>query len=118
MDKKYNSIDLPVNFKVKLMLYNDEPTFSVGVISLLELIEKYGSLNKACKEMSMAYSKGLRILRRAENDLGFKLVEGTVGGVNGGGSKLTDEGKLFYDFYIELDNKLKEFTNQFLKHKA
>ena len=39
-----------------------------------------GSLSKGCKCMQMAYSKGWKILKRAEEDLGIPLVQGNRGG--------------------------------------
>lgn len=115
MIRKYKKLILPKNYKVKLMLFNNEPTFSMGVVKLLVKIQELGSLNKACKDMNMAYSKGLRIIRRAEDDLGFKLVEGKIGGANGGGSSITDEGKIFLKFYIDINKKLNEFATKYIE---
>ena len=47
----------------------------------------------------MAASKAWKILRRAEADLGFPLVESVSGGKTGGYSKLTKEGKEFLERY-------------------
>ena len=114
MKKKYDNLELPKNFKVKLMLYNQEPTFSVGVIELLNIIAESGSLNKACKQMSMAYSKGLRIIRKAESDLGYPLVQGKIGGVGGGGSALTDKGRAFLAFYNDMTSEIDTFANKLM----
>lgn len=114
MKKQYDELDLPKNFKVKLMLFNNEPTFSVGVIELLNIIARTGSLNKACKEMNMAYSKGLRIIRRAEADLNYPLIEGKIGGVGGGGSVLTKKGEAFLNFYNDMTVEIDKFADQLL----
>lgn len=114
MKNKYKNLDLPINFKVRLILFNNEPSVSIGVITILKLINETGSLNKACKKINMSYSKGLRIIRIAENDIGFKLVDGTVGGAGGGGSKLTENGLLLCEFYTELNDKLNKLVNETL----
>jgi molybdate transport system regulatory protein len=65
-------------------------------------VEAYGSLRAAAASMGMAYTKALRLLRHAEDALGFVLVCRTAGGKDGGGSTLTDEGKewlLRYEAY-------------------
>ena len=49
--------------------------------------------------MGMAYSKAIRILKHAEEVLGFPLTSRSVGGVSGGGSRLTDEGKEWIEKY-------------------
>lgn len=62
----------------------------------MELCEKYGSLSKAYKEMGMSNSKAWKIIKRAQEDLGYELVHTTSGGSLGGGSQLTLEGKNWY----------------------
>ena len=43
--------------------------------------------------MDMAYTKALRLLKRAEQTLGFPLTQRSAGGKHGGGSCLTPQGK-------------------------
>ena len=114
MNKKSKKLIIPKNVKIKLLVFNDYPTFSLGVIRLLVKIHELGSLNKACKELDMGYSKGLRIIRRAEDDLGFKLIEGKIGGSGGGGSTLTKQAILFIEFYNELYQKLNDCAEKYI----
>lgn len=79
----------------KLKIYYDEPSFGYGVCELMKRIKRFGSINLACKDMKMAYSKAWKIIKAAEKDLGVTLVTGTTGGVGGGGSKLTTDGEEF-----------------------
>lgn len=67
--------------------------FGEGPARLLHGIEEKGSLRSAAMSMDMAYTKALRILKNAEAALGFPLATRTTGGKDGGGSKLTTEGK-------------------------
>ena len=82
---------LPKNFNIKLTLYNQDYSFGNGICKLLILTDEYKSVNKACKEMKMSYSKAYKMIQRSEKDLNCKLLIGTIGGKGGGGSVLTKE---------------------------
>lgn len=78
---------------------NGEKFFGEGPCRLLKGIEDTGSLRAAAKQMSMAYTKALRLIRRAEEALGCPLTEKTIGGKGGGGSRLTPPAKEFIKKY-------------------
>lgn len=62
---------------------------------LLLGVDKYGSLNRAAKEMGMAYSKAWNVLRLNESEFGIKFINR-----NGAhGSELTPEGRAFLEHY-------------------
>jgi len=67
--------------------------FGEGPCRLLRCVEKTGSLRAAAMEMEMAYSKASKLLKQAESNLGFPLTTRNAGGKDGGGSRLTPEGK-------------------------
>ena len=79
----------------KIILTNDNGIkfFGEGPCRLLHCVEKTGSLRAAAMEMEMAYSKASKILKQAEENLGFSLTTRSTGGKDGGGSILTPEGK-------------------------
>lgn len=101
-----------MKYKIKVRVCNDEPMFGPGVAELMEYVEETGSLSEGCKKMGMAYSKGWKIIKRAEEDLGFTLMEGVRGGSHGGATVLTEEGKDFLvryrKFEAEILNTAKE----------
>ena len=66
-----------------------------GVAELMHHVEETGSLSEACRCMGMAYSKGWRIMKHAEEDLGFPLMEGSRGGSRGGRTSAYRERKGF-----------------------
>lgn len=80
---------------IKVMLLNEsgEKFFGEGPCRLLRAVERTGSLRAAAASMEMAYSKATRLLRQAENSLGFPLTVKSTGGRAGGGSVLTPEGE-------------------------
>ena len=78
----------------KITFLNDdgEKFFGEGPARLLREIDKTGSLRAAAISMGMAYTKALKLMKQAEDVLGFSLITRTTGGKAGGGSILTLEG--------------------------
>lgn len=91
-----------------IILDNGKSFFGPGVADLLKEILKTNSIKDASKNMGLSYSKALRILKEAEQHLGFTIVEKFRGGDSGGESRVTDKGKKLiesYDFLYEEVNK-------------
>ena len=87
---------------------NGEKFFGEGPYRLLSGVEKTGSLHKTAEELEMSWSKAFRIVKRAEEVLGFPLLERKTGGTGGGGSAVTPEGKAWirkYETYREACRK-------------
>ena len=88
--------------RIKLSLQSqsgqDSAVFGSGVAQLCRGVEQWGSLNRAAKEMNMAYSKAWRIMKHTETSFGIQLLER-----NGAhGSVLTSGGALLLHAYDEL----------------
>lgn len=73
----------------KLWLDNEGKAFGEGPVELLKRVAATESLNEAASQMGMSYSKAWRLIRTIEERLGFALLERTVGGLAGGGSRIT-----------------------------
>lgn len=90
--------------------------FGPGSFELLSRVARVGSLNQAAKDMGMSYSKAWRITRAIEERLGVPLFERRTGGPEGGGSRLTAEGRMllrhFADFKREADDALQELFDK------
>jgi len=67
--------------------------FGPGKARLLELIGDGASLRKAASEMKMSYRHAWLLLQAAQMIFGAPLVETSVGGAHGGGSRLTALGR-------------------------
>lgn len=78
-----------LTYWMKIVLIKQDKFFGPGVVTLLEHVDQTHSLLKASKKMSLAYTKALKMIKTAEQNLGFEFLERTVGGVSGGGSVLT-----------------------------
>ena len=90
----------------RVKICKNRPFFSIGPMELLEKIETYSSIKKATKAMGMSYTKALRIIRTAEEELGFPIVISEKGGNNRGATRLTDKGKqvltVFKEIYTDI----------------
>jgi molybdate transport system regulatory protein len=62
--------------------------------------------------MKMSYRKAWLMLRTMEQRLGFALLERKVGGVSGGGSRLTEEARLFMKRYETFRKEIEESLQQ------
>lgn len=71
-------------------------------------MERTGSLRQAAMNLGMAYTKALKILTHAEENLGHSLLDRAAGGRSGGGSHLTREGKELMDRYEDYRRACKE----------
>lgn len=97
---------------VQVRLAKDGIFFGPGKARLMEYIEKTGSMQEACLEMGLSYSKGARMIKAAEKQLGFKLLERRIGGSGGGGSRLTDEGMDLLKKYRQLTLRVQKDADQ------
>jgi molybdate transport system regulatory protein len=93
------------------------PVFGVGIRELLIRVEATGSLHQAAADMGIAYSKAWRIVRRAEDHLGFALMSRRAGGVRGGGSTPSEEARwLVSAFGALMDEAGVALDNLYAKH--
>lgn len=108
---------LPAKFDLRLRVFCEDPAFGTGIAQLMRLVAQKGSLSAAYKEMGMAASKAWKIVRRAEADLGFILIESVSGGKSGGYSRLTPEGEDLLERYEQFQEEVIEAARQsFVKH--
>lgn len=85
----------------------------------MDLVRRHGSLSAACKEMGMAYSKAWKMVKKAEEDLGIPLMEGSRGGGKGGKTDLTREGEELLNCYQAFQEEAQqEIARLFEKHFA
>lgn len=98
------------DFILQLRLKKNRIFFGTGIAELLQGVEKNLSLSAAAKNMYMAYSKAWRIVKCAEKELGFPLTTRQSGGIGGGGSVLTQEGKKFLHQYLAFKQDCFEYT--------
>ncbi len=101
-----------LRYTLMLRVYGEEKIFGPGIAELLERVEQTHSLRKATLDMGMAYSKAWRIVKTAENALGFSLLDSTVGGKGGGSAHLTERGKQFLTAYRRFESVVHAYADE------
>lgn len=86
---------------LRIMLENEqgEAFMGIGLLRLLETIDKEHSISRAARAMGLSYVKALRILDRLERNLRRKVVRRRKGGAKHGGAELTPEGRRLLDSF-------------------
>lgn len=98
---------------VKVKVLNDEePVFGPGLITLIGYIGESGSMKEACGKMGMSYSKGWKIVNRAEKELGYELITRRHGGNQGGKCELTERGYSLIERYCRMEERVKKATQE------
>lgn len=78
-------------------------------IMLLEQIEDLGSINKAAKALGISYKTAWQLVNTINNLSEKAIVERTAGGKDGGGTRLTREGKKILRQYRVIEEEHKNF---------
>lgn len=99
---------IQIHPKIELSLERDDDFFGPQMSQFLQLTSHTGSMQTACKQMHMSYTKGWKILREAEKQLGFPLLFSRSGGSDGGSSRLTPKGEEFLKNYIKMEEELRK----------
>jgi len=101
----------------KVWIDNDGKAFGEGPYQVLKRIEETGSLHQAAIQLNMSYRKAWLMIQEMEKRLGFPLLERKVGGMSGGGSHITPEGKKFMESYEGFRQDVKNvLEDTFKKH--
>lgn len=105
----------PLEYSLKLRLIKGGTFFGPGVAQLLSIVEETQSLNVAAQRMHMAYSKAWHIIKTAEEALGYPLLVRKVGGVDGGGSSVTEEGKKIVRQFFQFQQEAYEIADDLFR---
>lgn len=103
---------MKLHLKVAVASDSDEEFFGVGLLELLEGIERHGSIQQAAREMDLSYVKALKILNRLERELGETLLIRQKGGASRGSTKLTPFARRFAADFANLRNMLLKAGNR------
>ena len=109
-----NSEIMPGNEKetihsgVKAWIRRTDTGLGPGGYSLFEAIEEEGSVKKACEKQGLSYSKGWKIIKSVESELGIRIVERQQGGAGGGEAHLSEDGRKLLRLYEIYNMKVAE----------
>ena len=93
---------------LKIKIYQEDLVFGPGLVILMEHILVTESMKDACGEMGMSYSKGWKIINRAEKELGYELLERRHGGKSGGKCTVTEKGKSLMKRYRQMEEETRD----------
>lgn len=105
----------PLRFTLQLKIGRNQLVFGPGILQFLELVNRSGSMQTACRQMHISYSKGLKMIGLAEKETELALLERHAGGVEGGASFLTPEGKQFIDSYSRMKDELDKHAEKLFR---
>ena len=101
----------------RVKICGDRLFFSMGPMELFENIDRYRSIKKASEQMKMSYTKALRIIRVAEEELGFAMVVSEKGGNNRGQTRLTEKGKQVLAAFGEIQLEVSSYAQKLFEEK-
>ena len=92
-----------LSFRAGVSLYHQEECFNALTADFLEAVAESGSMLGACQLRDISYSKGWKMIKIAEAQLGIQFLERQPGGSKGGFSVLTPEGKAFLEKFRRME---------------
>lgn len=110
---------MKVNTKVWIEDGEGNYLFGYGVAEILEGIDRLGSIAAVAKSEKRSYRYVWGRIRRAEEIVGFKLVETTLGGRETRRSRLTPQGCRWLSSFMRFRSSVKEAADRyFARHMA
>ncbi len=103
---------MDLRIKISLLDENGKPFMGIGVVWLLDAVERTGSIRRAAAGMDLSYVKALKMIRRLEAGLGKQVVRPVRGGSGGGGTRLTPFGREFIRDYDRFQRRVKELAGE------
>lgn len=94
--------------KAKYWLESPDGTFLLGpgTLRLLLAVAEEGSLKAGAKKVGLSYRSAWDRLQKAEENIGFALLERHSGGDRGGGSSLTKQASELVERYRRFLGKM------------
>jgi molybdate transport system substrate-binding protein len=107
MAKAHWAKDWSVGIRVRIER-NGSVILSERAAELLAEIGRYRSITKAAKAAGMSYRKAWTVVQEINRAAGDRLIQAAVGGVKGGGAKLTERGKFAQEVYDDVRRTMQE----------
>lgn len=109
--------NLKFNFKFWLETSQNEGILGDKKCVLLKTIDELGCLKESLKVHRLTYRKTWSNLNRIEKKLGFQLIDRQRGGISGGKTSLTEEGKIIINSFDRIHLKLDKIINDALEQE-
>jgi molybdate transport system regulatory protein len=86
--------------------FHDQCSVGIGKITLLEAIAHTGSLSQAARDVGMSYRRAWLLVDSMNAEFDTPVISAAVGGVGGGGAKLTSFGRQLIGAYRGLETRV------------
>jgi len=103
---------MKVRTKVWIDDDHDNVIFGSGRLRMLEAIDRFGSMNRAAKELNMSYRALWGRIKSTEERLGAKVLITKPGRGKGHGSVMTPAGKKLLENYKLLKDRIIKLADQ------
>ncbi len=98
--------------RIKVQLVRNEPFFGPGMVTLLKQIQALGSVREACEKTGMSYSKGWNLIRTAERETGYTIVDRSPGGKGGGAARVSERGLKLLERYEQFEKEIARIARE------
>lgn len=98
--------------RISVMLKKETDCFGQDTAGFLEAIRERGSMLSACQSSGISYSKGWKMIKQAEDQLGIRFITRQTGGKRGGSSTLTKEGEAFLEQFRLLEEQICRYAKE------
>lgn len=105
-EERVRAQQIDIHPQIQVSLERDEAFFGPSMAQFLALIAHTGSMQTACRQMHMSYTKGWKLLKAAEKQLGYPLLYTRSGGTDGGFSQLTPKAEEFLKRFLLMEKEL------------
>jgi molybdate transport system regulatory protein len=95
--------------------FSENLNLGPGKIALLEAIEAHGSLVGAAASLGMSYRRAWLLLESLNKTFKEPVAHSSAGGNSGGGSSITEFGRLLIKRYRDLENVISDIGKRHLK---
>ncbi len=103
---------MPMNVRTKVWFaVGDLHAFGSGLARLLEDIDRYGTLRRSARESGMSYRHAWNLVKNAEGHLRKRLIVKYPGGVGGGRSELSKDGRRLLEAFRHLNRDVAEYAD-------
>lgn len=103
---------MELKLKVYLVDEDSDKFMGIGVLWLLQSIEREHSIRSAASALGISYSKAFGMLRNLESALGVSVLERRKGGDARDGAHLTPFGKQFIALYDQFQHEVKQLASE------
>ncbi|OYT65520.1 hypothetical protein B6U74_03250 [Candidatus Bathyarchaeota archaeon ex4484_205] len=112
MDRSEENLDVEMKVEV-LLRFRGETILDPRFAEVLKLVDKYGSLLRACRSLGLSYSRIWERISLIEELTGRKLIEARRGGRGGGGARLTGFAEFLLDRYSDAVERVRPCMEEF-----